>query len=52
VIALRAPSSPLTVSGIPSEVTDPVTNSVATASAPRPLGVTSPAKNVWMSPVT
>ena len=39
------------VSGIPSEVIEPPTNSVATLSGPRPSTPTSPAKNVWMSPV-
>ena len=46
------------VSSSPFEVIAPATNSVAagvpsTAGTPsRPEGVTSPAKNVWMSPVT
>ena len=45
------PASSLIVSGMPSEVIEPPTNSVATLSGPRPFTPTSPAKNVWMSPV-
>ncbi len=46
-----APVALSSVSGMPSEVMDPPTNSVATLSGPRPSTPTSPAKNVWMSPV-
>src|SRR3954468_11910123 len=51
VVAGRSPASPSPMP-MPREVIDPPTNSIATVS-PTPRFVrTSPATNVWMSPVT